>query len=111
MATSALFASVLLFLEANRNLIRLAREKRINGIQLEAGLERLAVDAEMFTLRELTLDLCLERTMPVLSTPRSLDLVHLRSAMWFHLQQPLTRFVSLDLEQCTTAKELGLPTR
>jgi len=47
--------------------------------------------------------------MPIVSTPRSLDLVHLRTALWFHQRQALTRFVSLDTPQTQAARELGLP--
>jgi hypothetical protein len=47
--------------------------------------------------------------MPLVSTPRSLDLVHLRTALWFHRERPLSRFVSLDTAQNQAARELGLP--
>jgi hypothetical protein len=47
--------------------------------------------------------------MPVITTPRSLDLAHLRTAVWFHEQDPLIRFVSLDGDQTMAARELGLP--
>jgi len=57
----------------------------------------------------LALDLCRWRVMPIVSTPRSLDLAHLRTALWFHQRQPLTRFVSLDMPQNQAARELGLP--
>jgi hypothetical protein len=48
--------------------------------------------------------------MPVVTTPRSLDLAHLRTALWFHRREPLTRFVTLDETQADAARELGLPT-
>jgi hypothetical protein len=47
--------------------------------------------------------------MPVVSTPRSLDLAHLRTALWFHQKEKLTRFVTLDESQGMAARELGLP--
>jgi len=47
--------------------------------------------------------------MPIVSTPRSLNLAHLRTALWFHQRQLLTRFVSLDVPQNQAARELGLP--
>jgi hypothetical protein len=47
--------------------------------------------------------------MPIVSTPRSLDLAHLRTALWFHQRQALTRFVNLDASQNQAARELGLP--
>ena len=67
----------------------------------------------------LTLDLSTSRVVPLVTTPRSLDLAHLRTALWFHQQEPLTRFVSLDTAQTRfvsvdtaqtqAARELGLP--
>jgi hypothetical protein len=47
--------------------------------------------------------------MPVLTTPRSLDLIHLRTALAFHRERPLTRFVSLDGALNSAAREMGLP--
>ena len=38
---------------------------------------------------------------------RSLDLAHLRTALWFHVNEPLDRFISLDATQRQAAKELG----
>jgi hypothetical protein len=34
-------------------------------------------------LKDLSLDLCLDPSLQAISTPRSLDLVHLRTALWF----------------------------
>jgi hypothetical protein len=47
--------------------------------------------------------------MPIVSTPLSLDLAYLRTALWFREQEALTRFVSLDTGQAQGARELGLP--
>lgn len=104
-----LLSSSLFLLEAHRNLVRLSREGLLSPADLQDALDRLEADAGSFVLRDLTIDLCRERVMPVVSTPRSLDLVHLRTALWFHQQQPLTRFVSLDRPQADAARELGLP--
>jgi hypothetical protein len=106
---SELLSSVLLVLEANRNLIRLARLGHIDPSDLTLCLQRVRRDTEVFLLRDLTLDLCTGRELPVVSTPRSLDLGHLRTALWFHRQQPLTRFVTLDESQNCAALELDLP--
>ncbi len=46
--------------------------------------------------------------MLTVSTPRSLDLGHLRTALWFHRQSPLTLFVSLDASQNQAVRELEL---
>jgi hypothetical protein len=47
--------------------------------------------------------------MPVVSTPRSLDLVHLKTALWFHREGPLDRFLTQDQTQAAAAREMGLP--
>ena len=102
-------SSVLLVLEVERTLVHLSRAGRLSVVALQDALDRLSVDVEQLILRELTFDLCSSRLMPLVSTPRSLDLAHLRTARWFHEQQALTRFVSLDATQNGAARELGLP--
>jgi hypothetical protein len=104
-----LLSSTLLPLEAYRTLVQLAREGRIQPGHLQDTIDHLDRDLEQFLLRDLSLDLCRMRTMPVVQTPRSLDLAHLYTAWWFHERQPLSRFVSLDQPQTTAARELGLP--
>jgi hypothetical protein len=66
-------------------------------------------DRSLFLLRDLTLDLCESAILPAVATPRSLDLAHLRTALWFHTAEPIQRFVTLDESQQEAAKELGLP--
>jgi len=109
MRGAALLSSALLLLETNRNLVRLSREGTLSPTDLGACLDQLERDTEVFQLRDLTLDLCAGTSMPVVTTPRSLDLAHLRTAWWFHLREPLTRFVSLDAAQSLAAREMGLP--
>jgi hypothetical protein len=104
-----LFSSVLLVLESGRNLVRLSREGLLTPAEYQDCASALERDMQQFLLRDLTLDLCGSRTMPAVSTPRSLDLAHLRTALWFHNQEKLTRFVSLDELQRLSARELGLP--
>lgn len=104
-----LLSSVLLLLEADRTLIHLTRTGWISPADSQIAFDRLLEGLEHFTLRDVTFDLCVSRGMPVVSTPRSVDLVHLRTAVWFHQQRPLTRFVSLDSPQNQAARELGLP--
>jgi hypothetical protein len=104
-----LLSSVILVLEANRNLVRLSREGILTIDDFQTCISTLKTDMRQFLLRDLTLDLCGAMTMPVVSTPRSLDLVHLRTALWFHQQERLTRLVSLDESQLSSARELGLP--
>ena len=107
--TAELLSSVLLVLEARRNLIRLAREGSLNAEQYKVSLDRLERDTELFVLRDLTLDLCLSNILPAVITPRSLDLAHLRTALWFHTAEKIDRFVTMDSAQEHAAKELGLP--
>jgi hypothetical protein len=104
-----LLSSVILILEAKRNLIRLAREGALKPDLYKACIERVEHDTSLFLLRDLTLDLCQSNLVPAIATPRSLDLAHLRSALWFHAGLRIDRFVTLDSSQEQAARELGLP--
>jgi hypothetical protein len=104
-----LLSSVLLVLEAKRNLVRLTREGAMSPADYTRCVDRVDADCELFVLRNLTLDLCASNLLPVIATPRSLDLAHLRSALWFHADAPLARFVTKDATQEQAAAELGLP--
>jgi porphobilinogen deaminase len=108
-AGAELLSSVLLVLEARRNLIRLAREGTLKSEQFKICLERMEQDQECFVLRDLTLDLCASNLLPAVATPRSLDLAHLRTALWFHAADAIERFVTMDASQAEAARELGLP--
>ena len=72
-------------------------------------MDRVELDMELFVLRDLTLDLCASNLVPAVATPRSLDLAHLRTALWFHAAERLDRFVTQDGSQAQAARELGLP--
>jgi hypothetical protein len=104
-----LLSSVILILEARRNLIRLAREGALRPELYKTCIERVEEDTSLFVLRDLTLDLCQSNLVPAVTTPRSLDLAHLRSALWFHAGDRIDRFVTLDGSQEQAARELGLP--
>jgi hypothetical protein len=108
-AGGVLLSSVLLVLETKRTLVRLARESTLTPEQYKACLDRLGEDVALFALRDLTLDLCESNLLPAIATPRSLDLAHLRAALWFHAEEPITRFVTVDAAQAQAAKEMGLP--
>ena len=108
-AGARLLSSVLLVMETRRNLVRLVREGRLNAEQYDAVIGRLDRDMSLFLLRDLTLDLGQSNAMPVVATPRTLDLAHLRTALWFHAASPIDRFVTIDTAQQQAAKELGLP--
>jgi hypothetical protein len=102
-------SSVLLVLEARRNLVRLAREGTLKAEQYKTCTDRVESDMRTFVLRDLTLELCESSILPAIATPRSLDLGHLRTALWFHAAERIDRFVTLDGSQQHAAKELGLP--
>ena len=104
-----LLSSVLLVLEARRSLIRLARGGTLTPDRYKISLDRLEQDVSRFVLRDLTLDLCQSMALPAVTTPRSLDLAHLRTALWFHAAEPIARFVTMDTSQEQAARELGLP--
>jgi hypothetical protein len=108
-AGAELLSSVILVLETHRNLIRLSREGILSAVDFQNCITSFHGDIEQFLLRDLTLDLCDSMTMPVVSTPRSLDLAHLRTALWFHQQKKLDRFVTINPSQAMSASELGLP--
>ena len=108
-AGAELLSSVLLVLETRRNLIRLAREGTLKAEQYTTCMDRLEEDTDLFVLRDLTVDLCASNLLPAIATPRSLDLAHLRTALWFHAAERIERFVTLDASQEQAAKELGLP--
>ena len=104
-----LLSSVLLILEARRNLIRLGREGALKPELYKICIDRVERDTSLFVLRDLTLDLCQSSLLPAVTTPRSLDLAHLRSALWFHAGGRIDRFITLDGSQEEAARELGLP--
>ena len=104
-----LVSSGLLVLEAKRNLVRLARSGLLTAAQFQTCSDRLEEDTERFLFRDLTLDICQSSLLPAILTPRSLDLVHLRTALWFHASDPIDRFVTTDPVQEQSARELGLP--
>jgi hypothetical protein len=104
-----LVSSAILVLETGRNLIRLSREGILTAFDFQECMSALSRHMEQFLLRDLTLDICGSLIMSVVSTPRSLDLAHLRTALWFHQQKKLHRFVTLDQSQEMSARELGLP--
>jgi hypothetical protein len=108
-AGADLLSSVLLILEARRNLVRLARQGALKPAHYEQCMARTDEDMSRFELRDLTLDLCVSQVVPPIATPRSLDLAHLRTALWFHAQSPIDRFVTLDATQSQAAKAMGLP--
>ena len=108
-AGAELLSSVLLVLEVKRNLIRLARDGALTPEQYQTCMDRLEEDTQVLVLRDLTLDLCASNLLPAMATPRSLDLAHLRTALWFHATERIERFVTMDASQKQAARDMGLP--
>ena len=108
-AGAQLLSSVILVLEAKRNLVRLARERYLKPDQYKDAIDRVDADMDLFLFRDLTLDICQSDALPAIVTPRSLDLAHLRTARWFHANEKIDRFLTTDASQEQAAKELGLP--
>ena len=109
LAGAEVLSSVLLVVEARRNLVRLAREGSLTLEHYQAATERVATDVRGLVLRDVTLDLCEAHPLPAVATPKSLDLIHLRTALWFHHEEPVDRFLTMDAAQRDAARELGLP--
>ena len=104
-----LCASVLLLIEAERNLVRMSREGALEPAFFGLAMEQLKRDKESFLIRELTIDLCLTGSFPPVRIPRSNDLAHLRTAKWFLENGGLDGFLTLDKHQRDAAIEIGLP--
>lgn len=105
-----LCSSVLLLIEAERNLVRLSREGTLSAADYETASKQLKKDQEFFIFRELTADLCLTGAFPPVQIPRSSDLAHLRTARWFQENGGLELFVTSDTRQKAAARDFGLPT-
>lgn len=104
-----LCSSTLLLLEAERNLVQLVRQEKLQASDFEAAYEQLSEDCEAMVLRDFTFDLCLTRQFPLIRTPKSADMAHLRTAQWFMANGGLAKFISLDEQQLRAAHEIGLP--
>ncbi|MBI5850502.1 MAG: type II toxin-antitoxin system VapC family toxin [Planctomycetes bacterium] len=109
LAGATVVSSVLLVIETERTLMRLARERRITATALRERRDQLERELQRIELRDVDLGLCADTTWPALATPRTLDLIHLRTALWFHRRSPLAAFLTLDETQRNAAREFGLP--
>lgn len=101
--------SSLLVIEAERNLVRLFRQGDLTEAEWNRAQNQFRDDIESFIIRDWTFDLCLTGQFPAIRTPRSGDLAHLRTALWFAGQGGLDAFLTLDIRQEAAAREMGLP--
>ncbi len=106
-----LCSSTLLLLEAERNLLRLFRDKLLDLDQYDQALRQLRDDKSGFLLMDLSLDLTLTGTFPPARMPKTSDLAHIRTALWFNTNGGLVDFISLDRSQLLAAREMGVPGR
>jgi hypothetical protein len=104
-------SSTLLLAEAERNLVHLVRLEKLSERDFESAFAQLSADKDALVLRDLTPELCLTRQFPLIRTPKSADMVHLRTAHWFMQNGGLDNFISLDENQMRVAREIGLPCR
>ncbi len=109
LANCAICSSSLLVLETERNLVRLSRERLISERDFFKLRVRFEKDLDAFILKDLTLDLCRNGSFPAIKTPRSSDLAHLRTALWFLQTEKLDGFLTVDRHQLESAMELNLP--
>lgn len=107
---TTLCSSTILLLETERNLIRLSRENRLTSEQFSTARNQLIEETASFLLKDFTSDLTLTGEFPAILTPRSNDLIHLRTALWFKKNGGLDSFFTLDTKQRASARELGLKT-
>jgi hypothetical protein len=106
---AVLLSCALLLAEFQRTIVHLSRSNILTTEQYQHCIQRFQEDRAHFVLRKLTDDILFSSVMPVVSTPKILDLIHVRCALWFHSQEPIARFVTMDAGQRNAARELGLP--
>ena len=98
-----------MFLEAERNIIYYGRQKKISTELFEQAIQRIQVDVHGFYFKDLTFDLLFTQIFPAIRTPKSADLVHLRTALWFMNNGGLGLFITADKHQRDAARELRIP--
>lgn len=102
-------SSMLLVIETERNLVRLSRESILDADDFQTALKKLKGDVRKFVLKDVSMDLCLTGVFPPVQIPRSNDLMHLRTALWFMDHHALESFISLDTKQIKAAASMGIP--
>ncbi len=104
-----LCTSTLMFFEAERNVVHHTRQLKISEKVFEQAMERIQEDIEGFYVKDVASDLLFTKAFPAVTTPKTADLIHLRTALWFLNQGDFKLFVTTDHLQKKAAKELGLP--
>lgn len=109
LGSAPLAASVLMFVEAERNIVRLAREGHIEEEDFVVLQDRIRGDVERFLVLDLSLETIDWGRFPTVTLPRTADLVHLRAALYFMRENKFAGFCSLDKAQLQAAREMGIP--
>lgn len=102
-------SSTLMMIESERNLVRMSREKILSSGDYQRSMDQLREDREKFLFRDFTTDLCLTGIYPPVRIPRSSDLAHLRTALWFLQNGGIGFFMTFDEAQRDAAADMGLP--
>ena len=106
---NVILSSSLMLIETERTIIKLSRDKLISEADHQLLMQRMKQDKSGMILKDLTPDLALTGVFPAVRTPKSIDLAHLRTALWFLLEAGLDGFLTLDQGQAQAAGELALP--
>jgi predicted nucleic acid-binding protein len=106
---SLLYSSSFMILETERTLVHLCREKKIKTQDYDAIYPAAQVCIKSMAFYELTVDLCSNQDFPAIKTPRSADLVHLRTAKWLIENAGVDGFLSVDRHQLESAREMKIP--
>lgn len=103
-----LCSSTLLFAETQRNIVFYLRQSRITDLEFNNLLQEIKIHSQMIMTRAVDLDLSMGWDFPPICLPKTLDLVHIRTAHWFAIQHPDLLFLSFDEQQNRAALEMGL---
>ena len=103
-----LATSSILFLESHRNLLRLMQSETISEDMYFDLLECIDQDYRNFIVKNVDADVVLSKAYPVAMLPKSLDLIHLRTCLWFGRTFPDCSFLTFDKKQARAAKQMGL---
>ena len=87
----------------------MTREGKLSSKQFEDIFHQIEFDVENFVIKEGTMDLCVNPIFPAASLPKSMDLLHIRTALWFQNEGRDLEFASCDQKQKQAAAELKIP--
>jgi hypothetical protein len=106
---SLLYSSSFMILETERALVHLCRERKISTDDYKVLYDAAQTCIKSMAFYELTVDLCSNQDFPAIKTPRSADLVHLRTAKWLIENADVEGFLTVDRHQLDSAREMRIP--